>query len=60
VWWLGYRLDDLRFDSQKEKKKFLISICPDRLWGPLSLLLNEQPGKEAHHPTASSANMPID
>jgi hypothetical protein len=50
-----------------EKRSFLYPLCPDRLWGPASLLYNgyrgpfpggkARPGRDADHSTPSSAEV---
>jgi hypothetical protein len=66
----GYGLDDQAFkvwSPSEVKGFFLYLLCPDQLWGPLSLLYNgyggpfprakTQPGCDANHSPPSSANV---
>jgi hypothetical protein len=64
-----YGLDDraIRVRSPAGAKDFSCSLCPDRLWGPPSLLYNgyrgpfpggkARPGRDADHSTPSSAKV---
>jgi hypothetical protein len=64
---LGYGLDDREFESREGLEIFSSPPCPDRLWGPPSLLTNgyqgafslevKRPGSEADHPPSSSAEV---
>jgi hypothetical protein len=40
----GYELDDRAIEAAEAKGFFLYPLCPDRLWGPSSLLYNEYRG----------------
>jgi hypothetical protein len=64
---LGYGLDDWGFESGRCWKFFSSPPCPDRFWGPPSLLSNEyqgalslgvkRPEREAGHSPPSSAEV---
>jgi hypothetical protein len=59
---LGYGLDDRGSSPGRGWEFFSSPPCPDRLWGPLSLLSNGYqgvsfPGGEADHSSPSSVDV---